>query len=263
LTVAPLVGPTHGQPARIRIRSGDRKVDPEALYEERIHAEPWDEVSELPELAARAVNAGTAIVTQGEAAEEFFIIVDGHASVWQQSSDGAERRIETLGPGQAFGEVGILKKAPHTKTVRADEKMELLSIQRRAYLDLAADFDADSEQLARLIKESFISKALRKCLRGLREEDLPKFGEIALKRYDRGEWIIREGEASDSAYVIVSGGVEVLSFNDGQPCQLTTLAVGELFGEIGVLERCPRTASVRATERTVVATIQRELLESL
>ncbi len=263
LTVAPLVGPTHGQPARIRLRSGVRKVDPNALYEEKIQAEQWDDTIELPELAARRVEAGESIMTQGEAAEEFFIIVDGHVSVWQRSPSGDERKIQVLGPGQAFGEVGILKQAPRAATVRADETVELFAISRSVYLGLAADLDSDAEHLARVVKEAFISRALRKSLDGVREEDLPRFGEIPFERFDRGEWVVREGEISEFAYVIVSGGVEILGEHGGEPVLLTTLAVGDIFGEIGVLESRPRTASARTTEPTVLARIGREILESL
>jgi CRP-like cAMP-binding protein len=263
LTVAPLIGPADGQPARIRRREGPRNIDPRALYEERIQIRSWDESLELPEFVTRSVDAGAAIITQGDAAEEFFIILDGHASVWERSEDGVEKQVNTLGPGQAFGEIGILKRTRRTATVRAADRVQLLVLDRDTFLDLAAELDEDAEHLARVVKDTFIARSLRKCLSGVRAEELGDLDEIHFEHFDRGQWIVREGDASDVAYVVVCGKVEVFCGTDPHAVALSTLAAGEIFGEIGVMEGCPRTASVKTADPTVVARLSRETLMRL
>lgn len=56
--------------------------------------------------------------------------------------------------------------------------------------------------------------------------------------------VLREGDPSDSFYVIVSGEVEVTQ--NGRV--LRTEAPGDFFGEIGLLRHVPRTATVKSTE---------------
>jgi CRP-like cAMP-binding protein len=62
-----------------------------------------------------------------------------------------------------------------------------------------------------------------------------------------GEPVVREGEQADALYVVVDGEVEVTAVGEGAAERpLRTLGPGSYFGEIGLLERIPRTATVTA-----------------
>jgi CRP-like cAMP-binding protein len=64
-----------------------------------------------------------------------------------------------------------------------------------------------------------------------------------------GEPIVREGDEADALYVIVSGRVDVKSRGEGETERhIRVMEPGTYFGEIGVLERIPRTATVTALE---------------
>jgi CRP/FNR family cyclic AMP-dependent transcriptional regulator len=70
------------------------------------------------------------------------------------------------------------------------------------------------------------------------------------------EVILRQGEVGDSIYVIGSGSVEaILDPGGGTPILLAVLGRGEVFGEIGLIERRPRSATVRAKEHSIVLEI--------
>jgi CRP-like cAMP-binding protein len=63
-----------------------------------------------------------------------------------------------------------------------------------------------------------------------------------------GTRIIQEGDPADFFYVITDGTVSVSAVGElGQEQPLRTMGRGEYFGEIGLLEQGPRTASVDAT----------------
>jgi MFS family permease len=80
-------------------------------------------------LGSRSVPAGATIVSEGEAAEDFFIIVDGHAEVTKR---GEHMRVQ--GPGDWFGEIALLRDVPRTATVTARDDMELCTIRRSDFL---------------------------------------------------------------------------------------------------------------------------------
>ena len=82
--------------------------------------------------------------------------------------------------------------------------------------------------------------------------------------YEPGAVIIREGEIGDAIFVIGSGSADALLAVGGQPeVVLATMQRGETFGEMGVFERRPRSATVRARERCVILKIRGEALHSL
>jgi CRP/FNR family transcriptional regulator, cyclic AMP receptor protein len=77
------------------------------------------------------VPAGKALVSEGETGHEFFVILDGTARVTRQA-----RKIATLGPGDSFGELALLEKAPRNATVVADSDMELVVLGQREFAGL-------------------------------------------------------------------------------------------------------------------------------
>jgi predicted MFS family arabinose efflux permease len=63
-----------------------------------------------------------------------------------------------------------------------------------------------------------------------------------------GTVLIREGDEPDDLFVLVSGTVDVSALGDGREVRvIRALGPGDYFGEIGLLERIPRTATVTAT----------------
>lgn len=64
-----------------------------------------------------------------------------------------------------------------------------------------------------------------------------------------GRDVVVEGEEADALYVIERGAVRVRARRGGESeRELATLGVGDVFGEIGVLAKIPRTATVSTSE---------------
>ncbi|HEX6473741.1 MAG TPA: MFS transporter [Candidatus Limnocylindria bacterium] len=75
-------------------------------------------------------HSGSAVVRQGEPGDHFFIITDGRVAI---SVDG--ERIREEGPGEAFGEIALLRNVPRTATVEALESTQLISLDRTTFLE--------------------------------------------------------------------------------------------------------------------------------
>jgi CRP-like cAMP-binding protein len=76
---------------------------------------------------------------------------------------------------------------------------------------------------------------LERLAAGATEVDLPA-----------GTVVIHEGDPADALYVLAAGEVAVTSGQGGSTRELATLAAPGFFGEIGLLQRIPRTATVTA-----------------
>ena len=87
---------------------------------------------------------------------------------------------------------------------------------------------------------------------------------ITIRKYESGEIILKENDLGETAFVIEQGRVEVSKELDGQKIHLAYLGSDETFGEMGMIDDKPRSATVTAVEDTVVREIHRdEFLQSL
>ncbi|MGH9012800.1 MAG: cyclic nucleotide-binding domain-containing protein [Acidimicrobiia bacterium] len=80
------------------------------------------------------VDAGKLLVSEGDTGTEFFVIVDGNATV---SKHG--RKVAELGPGGFFGELALLERAPRNATVKAETPMELVVLGQREFAGIIDD----------------------------------------------------------------------------------------------------------------------------
>ncbi|MBL93438.1 MAG: hypothetical protein CMH56_16680 [Myxococcales bacterium] len=63
-----------------------------------------------------------------------------------------------------------------------------------------------------------------------------------------GDHIFKQGDPSHRAYLITEGEVEIIQENDGNAIRLGVLGPGEIFGEMGLVEEAPRSATAKATK---------------
>lgn len=97
------------------------------------------------------------------------------------------------------------------------------------------------------------------------KEDVEDFlrggGWFETRTFPPGHVIVREGDAADSAYIIVEGSCEVVKSAGAGALVVRRLGPGEVFGETAVLTGEPRTASVVAADTVTVKVVTREALE--
>jgi CRP-like cAMP-binding protein len=73
-------------------------------------------------------------------------------------------------------------------------------------------------------------------------------GRIQRVNFGNGDVIFREGEASDAAYLVVSGAVCIVTgFGSPQQKTIAVLRKGEYFGEMGAIDNYPRSATAIAS----------------
>lgn len=79
-----------------------------------------------------------------------------------------------------------------------------------------------------------------------------------------GESVFREGEKGDYLCFVASGTLDVIKLNQGaQPVVISKLAKGSSLGEMALLDRLTRSASVRAATPATLVVLSREDFEHL
>jgi CRP/FNR family transcriptional regulator, cyclic AMP receptor protein len=126
-------------------------MDPARLKDLPLFAELDDE--ERAEVAACAreieVEAGATLTVEGAHAYEMFVIEGGEADV----SRGGEP-IRSLGPGDAFGEIGLLATGTRTATIVATTPMKLVAIFSREFKQLEREMPRLGQHLRALMREN-------------------------------------------------------------------------------------------------------------
>lgn len=185
-------------------------------------------------LESRDVEAGEVVIREGDDGDRFYVIKSGHFTVDVGGAPCAE-----LGPGEFFGEIALLRDVPRTATVTAADAGALLSLSRDDFVPA-------------------VRIELLKALALFRPLPAPTLEFLASKLECRqvvaDEVVIHEGEEGDRFYVIADGQFEVLVGGAAR----NLLGVGDFFGEIALLRRVTRTATVVARSDGVLFSLRRD-----
>ena len=74
---------------------------------------------------------GSRVITEGESGDELFIMLSGKVGV----SKGGSHMV-TLGTGEHFGEMALIRAAPRSATVTAESAVEILCIRRAQFFEI-------------------------------------------------------------------------------------------------------------------------------
>jgi CRP/FNR family cyclic AMP-dependent transcriptional regulator len=129
---------------------------------------PEDQLRMLTMVVTRkSAPRSTTIMAGGDPTDSLYIVLSGRLKVMMSDSEGKEVILSILGPGEFFGEMGLIDDEPRSATVMTIEPCELLSIAKRDFKKALADnFEMTMAVMRGLVKR-------------LREADR-KIGSLAL-----------------------------------------------------------------------------------
>ena len=108
---------------------------------------PSEELDELAAVMSELeVEAGANVITLDDYGTAIYFVEDGHADV----VDGGEEAPKLVGPGDVFGEIGLLLTGQRTATVVARTPMRLLSLSGQDFERIRARVPEVERTLRRL-----------------------------------------------------------------------------------------------------------------
>lgn len=75
---------------------------------------------------------GTILFRAGDPGDKLYMILDGRIRISREVPGLGEEALAVLGPGDYFGEMGMVDDAPRSADARVHERVKLLSIQKDA-----------------------------------------------------------------------------------------------------------------------------------
>lgn len=210
----------------------------------------------LTKLQLRELMLASAVLTPGEGevvfkqndySNSFYSVLRGTTSIHIEKQGGQAATFE-LAAGGFFGEIGLLSGRRRSGTAVAGKGCVLIETPRRVMLRLLDDVPV----IQRCLDEAALSRIVRNCygasLADGQIEQLVR--EAKLQRYGMGEIVFAEGDAADAVYLIRRGSVTVSRQVNGKEVILAYVSAGNYIGEMALVSRTPRTATVRAAAPT-------------
>ncbi|MDX2223148.1 MAG: Crp/Fnr family transcriptional regulator [Rhodospirillaceae bacterium] len=85
---------------------------------------------------------------------------------------------------------------------------------------------------------------------------------LEIKTYPSGTTVFASGEPGDCAYLVAKGAVAIVTVNDkGERVTAAMIKTGEIFGEMAIVNRTPRTTTAIAAQDCTCVVIDRSILE--
>lgn len=220
-----------------------------------------DAFIELVELMGYSeLDDGEAICTEGQGGDSVYVLVAGKAEVVKRIS-GEDRPLAFLGGGSIFGDISMLTGTPPTSTVRCVDTAEVLEIRRDHLNQLARHFPSVHQTLAsfaqqRMARNLMVGSPLfAQVPETERSALLSRFEFRAVQAQER---VIVEGEPVTALWVVLAGELVVQKEDPGGGhVSLGILREGDVAGEIALIKGLRATATVCATRKTAVATLDR------
>lgn len=201
------------------------------------------------------------IIKEGELADSLYVIEKGSVQVFTKNIHNDLIILARLDHGKHFGEHGYLNNYIRTASVRALTDTNLIKI---TYDSLDPIFKR-SNKLRTFLEKNSLQESLENLQTQLKHIDdyskklftqkrLFSIGEsTTLKHLKAGEIIFKKGDLPDNVYFVSSGSVQLL-FDENKNDYQIIINKNEMFGELGVLEHKPRSATAKAlTETTLIA----------
>ena len=115
---------------RVKVRDAGEKLRQTPLFEGLSDAEA-SALSTFVE--GVAVPTEAVVVRQGDVADALYLVQSGRVEVRLRSASGGLTPVATIGPGEFFGEIGVLTDRPRMADVVALEPTELLRLSKADY----------------------------------------------------------------------------------------------------------------------------------
>jgi ATP-binding cassette subfamily B protein len=193
---------------------------------------------------------GGVLALEGDPTDALYVLVSGRARVVKRGANGDEIPLNTLRPGDSFGEVELLDGAARPHTIRASSDVLALRLDRARFMQLV-DANPDIRTYLELqLKHRILQGYFRAFPAFSRLPPQAVMGvvlaELEPQAVSAGTTIFAHGDAPGPLYLIESGRVRVFTHIEGRRTYIANFGAGDYFGEASALHGSPRTVTVEA-----------------
>jgi len=187
----------------------------------------------LESVPRKKFKKGQFVFRQNDKPDHFYLILSGVVDVFIQDSSVSNHKalITSLGPGNFFGEQGLLTGLRRSASIQCATDLEVLVVDKQDFDSLEGDASFHSSRMQDII----IGRTI-----GQLETLIHAHPEARVEALNAGDVVFKARSRGESVYLLNNGAVEL---RDEANVSLLKLSPGEMFGETAVMTNKPRNAS--------------------
>jgi len=201
------------------------------------------------------VEVGTNLITQGEEGVFFYIVEEGTFDVFVAREDGPAGKVLEYNAGAMFGELALMYNAPRAATVTATSNAKVWALDRDSFQMMLAT----AENTKKSQYEEFLSTI--ELFRHMTKYEVCQLSDLLESElFDVDETLMQQGDEGTNFYILEDGEAKAyITGDDGEVEVMHYKTPGEYFGEVALIAREPRRATVRACgSGCTVLTVKKE-----
>eukprot|EP00929_Paragymnodinium_shiwhaense_P079862 TRINITY_DN4162_c0_g1_i1.p1 TRINITY_DN4162_c0_g1~~TRINITY_DN4162_c0_g1_i1.p1 ORF type:complete len:941 (+),score=242.83 TRINITY_DN4162_c0_g1_i1:112-2934(+) len=225
-----------------------------------LEAETLDDLVEAMEIVE--LTDGECIMKQGDSGTAGYVILKGDAEVWKEDGKSEREYVRTMVTGRLFGESAMMWSTPRGRSVYARGNVILAKLEREVHQMYVSHAAMEARERRReLLREVEVFETLGA------EEMARIAGVVEDRTYSVGQKIVRQGDEGDELFIIFEGEcvatVSTGSSEHADVQEVKRYSEGGVFGELAILERCRRKATVTASTQVKAMVVSRLKFERL
>ena len=182
------------------------------------------------------VEPGRIVIKQHDQGDNVYVIQEGNFDIIVD-----DKSVSTIGPGCCFGELALMYNTPRAATVQARERAKLWALDRFTFRKMLTN----NIYHKRNLYLSFLRSV--PIFESLSDDELSRIADaLEVEEFMENQHIITQGEIGDKFFIVVNGEAAVTIERDGEIHLMDVLGQGKYFGEIAMLTKAPRHATVVA-----------------
>ncbi|XP_059502226.1 cGMP-dependent protein kinase 2 isoform X3 [Stegostoma tigrinum] len=231
--------------ARVRKDSGVKKLITEAFnknqFLKRLETQQIRDMVEC--MYEKNYQHGDCVIKQGEPGNHLYVLAEGKLEVVQNN-----KILTSISIWTAFGELAILYNCTRTASVKALSSVKTWVLDQDVFRNIMrGTAQARHDQYRNFLRSVSL-------LKNLPEDKLTKIVDcLEVEYYDKGDYIIREGEEGSTFFILAKGKVKVTQSTEYhiEPQLIKVLQRGDYFGEKALISDDVRSANIIADENNV------------
>lgn len=214
----------------------------------------------LDAMEERQVQAGEVVIQQGDDGDNFYVIDSGNFDIYIDSENGPQKVGSYDGSG-FFGELALMYNMPRAATIRAVTNGVLWSLDRKTFRQIIVKANANKRKQF----EDFLTSL--PVLENINDHERSKIADVMeSQKFKAGDIIIKQGDVIDSGsfvYFLITGTCSISVNANGTEKVVKEIAAGACFGEVALITKEPRNATVAASSNVVAGVLDVNAFERL